>query len=115
MKNSKFGRKAEEAVAKALRTQGAEVDLYPGSRGPGGTDFKACWPTGTCWYGQVKATRVSSCGGPAWPAPKEIGRLKQRATKNGGTAVVVQVEGTTVVYRSAKDGGVLRPPVSRKS
>ena len=113
MKNSKFGRKAEEAVAKALRGKGAEVELFPGSRGPGASDFKACWPTGTCWFGQVKASRASTKSGPAWPTKDEIRRLRQHASRKNGTAVIVLVEGSDAFCRSAKDGRIIHPPKNR--
>jgi len=42
MNRSRYGRKAEERVAKALRSRGAKVKVSPGSRGA--ADMKAIFP-----------------------------------------------------------------------
>ena len=42
MNRSRYGRKAEERVAKALRSRGAKVKVSPGNRGA--ADMKAIFP-----------------------------------------------------------------------
>ena len=111
MKNSRFGKKAEEKIARSLRGRGASVKHYEDSRGPGATDVEACWPkTGTCWFLQVKASRTTTEGDVAWPSADEINKLCRRAKRNNATAVVAQVEGGNIEYRSAQSGRRLPPP-----
>ncbi|TET42295.1 MAG: hypothetical protein E3J66_03860, partial [Dehalococcoidia bacterium] len=69
MKNTYYGRRQEEKVARQLRGHGAEVKLSPGSRGA--ADLKAKFPSGRSWNVQVKSSRS---GTPASPSAKELGR-----------------------------------------
>jgi len=103
-----YGRTKEELVARKLRGYGAKVDLMPGSRGP--YDLKAKFPTGTVWLIAVKATRK---GSPASPTAKELGRLKQSATKRKATAVIAYVSRNVVEFVSARDERKLTPPKCR--
>lgn len=103
--SSEKGREAEEKVARSLRGGGASVDLSPGSRGS--FDALAEFPGGTKWKIQVKS---SESGTPAPPSPKDLGRLKQSATKTNSTPVVAEVMPDGIEYYSARSGRRLRPP-----
>lgn len=100
-----YGRAKEQKVASSLRGKGASVSVSKGSKGA--ADLSAQFPSGTKWEVQVKATRS---GTASTPAPKDLGRLKQSATKKGATAVVAKVSRSGIEYESAKDGRVLSPP-----
>ena len=106
---SSYGRSKEQKVAKSLRGRGAKVDVSKGSRGA--ADLVAKFPSGTKWSVQVKATRS---GVAASPLPKDIGRLKQVATKSRSTAVVAKVSPKGVEYTSARSGRKLSPPSKSK-
>lgn len=81
-----YGRNQEEKVARLLRARGAKVEVAPGSKGA--TDLKTEFPSGTKWWLQVKATRGQK---PPSSSPKDLGRLKQSATKSGATPVIAEV------------------------
>lgn len=104
-----YGRKKEQKVARSLRSRGATVDLSKSSKGA--ADLVARFPSGTKWAVQVKSTRS---GKAASPDTREIGRLKQSATKSRATAVVAKVGPKGVEYSSARSGRKLTPPPSRK-
>jgi Holliday junction resolvase-like predicted endonuclease len=104
-----YGRKKEQKVARSLRSRGAKVDLSKSSKGA--TDLVAKFPTGTKWAVQVKSIRS---GKAASPTSKELGRLKQSATKTKATPVVAKVSQNGVDYSSARSGRKLAPPPSRK-
>lgn len=105
----KYGRKKEEKVAKSLRGRGAKVEVSKGSKGA--ADLEVKFSTGTKWKVQVKSTRS---GTAASPSRKDVGRLKQSATKSGATAVVAKVSPKGVEYTSARDGRKLNPPKRKK-
>lgn len=106
---SSYGRAKEQKVAKSLQNRGAKVKVSKGSRG--GADLIARFPSGTKWSVQVKATRS---GTAASPSAKDIGRLKQVATKSRSTAVVAKVSPKGVEYTSARSGRKLAPPSKSK-
>lgn len=101
----RYGRQAEERVARQLRGLGASVELSPGSRGP--ADLVASFPTGTGWAVQVKASRGCE---PAAPARQELANLKRSATATGRTAVVANVTPEGIEFRSARNNRRLTPP-----
>ena len=107
-KNYKYGRDKEKQVAATLRSRGASVELSPGSKGA--ADLKAVFPTGTKWNVQVKSTRS---GEVRSPTTKEVGRLKQGATKTSATAVIAKVTPEGIEYKSARTGRTLTPPKKR--
>jgi len=107
---SKYGRIKEEKVANILRRRGASVHRSPGSRGA--ADLKAEFPSGTRWNIQVKSSRTST---PPTPSSKDLGRLKQGATKNNATSVIADVTPKGVSFRSARSNRTLTPPKARKS
>ena len=98
-----LGREQEEKVARSLRARGAKVSLSPGSRGA--ADLTAEFPTKT-WKVQVKASEGDA---PASPSPKDLGRLKQSATKTGAIPVVAKVTPAGIKYTSARSGRLLKP------
>jgi hypothetical protein len=101
----KFGRLKEEKVAKKLRDKGARVQLNEGSKGA--EDGIAKWPSGKTWLWQSKATRN---GKPKSLTKKEIGRLKQKATKKNATPVIAEVFGDNKIkFKSARNGRELKP------
>lgn len=100
----RFGRSQETRVARSLRGKGATVKLSPGSRGA--ADVSAKFPSGRTWKIQVKATRGSS---PASPARRDLGRLKQSASRSGATPVVAKVTPKSISYKSARSGKKLNP------
>jgi len=100
-----YGRTKEELVARKLRGYGAKVDLMPGSRGA--YDLEVVFPGGTKWIVEVKCTRS---GKPASLTSRELGRLKQTATKRGSTAVIAHVVRKSVEFHSARDRRKLNPP-----
>lgn len=106
----KYGREKEEKVARSLRGGGATVEISPGSRGA--ADLVATFPSGKKWYIQVKATRS---GEAASPSKRDMGRLKQSATKGKATPVVAKVSPKGIRYESARSGRKLSPNSSRKS
>ena len=108
--NYDFGREQEERIARSLRPRGAKVSLSPGSKGA--ADLTAEFPSGTTWKIQSKASRK---GQPALPSPKDMGRLKQSATKSGATPVVAEVTPESITYRSARTGRKLNPPARKRS
>jgi len=102
---SRFGTKGEQKVAQSLRYRGASVERSPGSKGA--SDLKAKFPSGTKWNVQVKTTRS---GNAASPGSKDLGRLKQSATKEGATPVVAKVSPKGIEFESARSGKTLTPP-----
>jgi len=102
----KYGRGKEIKTARSLRARGASVKVSKGSRGA--ADLRAKFPTGAKWNVQVKSSRK---GTPASPSPKDLGRLKQGATKSRATPVVAKVTPRGTEYRSARSGKKLRPPL----
>lgn len=103
------GRDKEIKVARSLRARGASVKVSKGSKGA--ADLRVKFSTGTKWNIQVKS---SSKGVPASPSAKDLGRLKQGATKSGATPVVTKVTPKGIQYISARSGRKLTPP-SRKN
>ena len=103
-----FGVAQEAKVARALQAKGATVHRSPGSRGA--ADLSARFPSGTKWKVQVKA---SSQGRPASPSKRDLGRLKQVATKSHATPVVAKVTPKKTSYSSARSGRPLKPPTRR--
>ena len=99
-----FGRQQEHRVARSLRTKGAKVTLNQGSRWA--ADLTAEFPSGKTWKVQFKASEGST---PASPYSKELGRLKQSATKSDATPVVAKVTPECIGYSSARSGKKLRP------
>jgi len=108
MNQSKYGRKAEEKVARALRSRGAKVKVSPGSRGA--ADMKAIFPTGTKWNVQVKASRSKD---PRGLSKQEVARLKKSAARDRATPVIALVFGEKTEYRSARSGRKLSPSKKR--
>ncbi len=106
----KYGRDKEIKVARSLRGKGASVKVSKGSKGA--ADLKAEFPTGTKWNIQVKSSRK---GTPSSPSVKDLGRLKQGATKSGATPVVVKVTPKGKEYTSARSGRKLNPPSRKKT
>jgi len=107
--NYEYGRNQEEKVARSLRGKGANVKVSPGSKGA--ADIEAKFPTGTKWKIQVKSTRG---GEPASPNSKDLGRLKQSATKSGATPVIAKVTRGKITFESARSGKILTPPKRKK-
>jgi len=104
----RYGRNAEERVARQLRARGASVALSPGSKGP--KDLVASFPTGTKWAVQVKASRA---GTPAEPSRQEMANLKRSASATGCTPVITSVTPGRVEFRSARSNRRLDPPKRR--
>lgn len=105
-----FGRKQEGKIARSLRGRGAKVTLSPGSKGA--ADLTAEFPTGTKWKIQSKASQK---GIPSSPSRKDLGRLKQSATKSKATPVIAKVTPEDIKYTSARSGKKLEPPTKKKS
>ncbi len=105
----KYGREKEQKVAKSLRSKGAKVEVSEGSKGA--ADLIATFPSGTKWEVQVKSTRSGTASSPS---PKDLGRLKQTATKSKGTPVVAKVSPEGIEYESARSGRKLTPPKPKK-
>jgi len=105
----KYGRGKEQKVAQSLRSKGAKVEVSKGSKGA--ADLIAKFPSGTKWDVQVKATRS---GTAASASVKDVGRLKQMATKSKSTPVVAKVSPKGIEYESARSGRALTPPKSKK-
>jgi Holliday junction resolvase len=101
----KYGRDKEQKVARSLRGRGAKVDISPGSKGA--ADLDVTHKTGTKWKVQVKSARS---GEPAQPTAKDLGRLKQSATKSKATPVVAKVTRKGIEFQSARTGRILNPP-----
>jgi len=108
-KNYKYGRDKEQKVARALRNRGASVKISPGSKGA--ADLKVVFPSGTKWDVQVKSTRS---GKAVSPTPKEVGRLKQGATKSSATPVIAKVTPRGIEYKSARSSKTLTPQKRKK-
>lgn len=104
-----YGREKELKVARSLRAKGASVKVSKGSKGA--ADLKATLSTGKKWNIQVKATRK---GTPASPSARDLGRLKQSATKSGATPVVAKVSRGKVTYSSALSQRNLKPPQRKR-
>lgn len=102
---SKYGTRKEQKVAQLLRNKGAKVERSSGSRGA--ADLKAQWPTGRKWHIQVKSSRRNK---PASPSPKDLGRLKQSATKTKATPVIAKVTPQKIEFHSARNGRLLKLP-----
>ena len=105
----KYGRDKEQKIARSLRARGVSVKVSKGSKGA--SDLKATFSTGRKWNIQVKSTRK---GTPASPSTRDLGRLKQSATKSGATPVVAKVSRGRVSFSSARSGRKLTPS-TRKS
>lgn len=103
------GRDKEIKLARSLRGKGASVKVSKGSKGA--ADLRVTFPTGTKWNIQVKSSRK---GAPVSPSAKDLGRLKQGATKTGATPVVSKVTPKGVEYISARSGRKLTPPPRKK-
>ena len=104
MKNSRYGSRQEQKVARQLRGHGAKVSTSPGSRGA--ADLKARFPSGKSWNVQVKSSRS---GTPASPSARDLGRLKISASRDSATPVVVKVTPKGTSYRSGRSGRKLSP------
>jgi len=104
MKNSRYGRRKEQKVARQLRGHGAKASLSPGSRGA--ADIKAKFPSGRTWNVQVKSSRS---GAAASPSAHEIRRLKISASRSHATPVVAKVTTRGISYTSARSGRKLSP------
>jgi len=104
-----YGRAKEKKVAQLLRTKGASVKVSKSSRGA--PDLKVTFSTGTKWNIQVKSSRK---GVPASPSAKDLGRLKQGATKTRATPVISKVTPEGIQYTSARSGRKLTPPPRKK-
>lgn len=104
-----YGRDKELKVAHSLRARGASVKVSKGSKGA--ADLKATLSTGRKWNIQVKSSRR---GTPASPSVKDLGRLKQSATKSGATPVVAKVSRGKVTYRSARSDRTIKPPQRKR-
>ena len=98
-----YGRTKEQRVAQHLRNKGASVKLSKGSKGA--ADLHVKFSTGTKWEVQVKSSRSSEV---AMPSPKDLGRIKQSATKKRATPVIAQVTPKGVVFKSARSGRTLK-------
>lgn len=108
-KQAIYGSKKEDKVAQALRSRGAKVKKSPGSKGA--ADLKVTFRSGTKWFVQVKSSRT---GTPKSPSPRDLGRLKQSATKSRATGVVAKVSPKGIKYSSAKTGRKLAPPPRKR-
>ena len=104
-----YGRAKEKKVAQLLRNKGADVKVSKSSKGA--ADLRVKFSTGTKWDIQVKSSRR---GTPISPSAKELGRLKQGATKSGATPVVAKVTPKGIHYTSAKSGRKLTPPPRKR-
>jgi Holliday junction resolvase len=106
----RYGREKERKVAQLLRRKGAHVEFAAASKGA--ADLVVKFSTGTRWHIQVKSSRSDAAAGPS---TKDLGRLKQSATKNNATAVVAKVTPKGIVYESARTGRKLAPPARKRS
>ena len=106
----KYGVDKEIEVARSLRGRGASVKTSKGSRGA--ADLRVKFSTGTKWNIQVKSSRK---GTPASPSVKDLGRLKQGATKTRATPVISKVTPKGIEYISARSGRKLTPPPRKKN
>jgi Holliday junction resolvase len=97
MNNYAYGRRKELKVARSLRGKGASVEISPGSKGAAG--LKAHFPNGKKLHIQVKATRGLT---PAVPSRKDVGRLKQSASRSGATPCIAKVSSKGITYESAR-------------
>ena len=100
-----YGREKELKIARSLRARGASVKVSKGSKGA--ADLKANFSNGKKWNIQVKSTRK---GTAASPSAKDLGRLKQSATKSHATPVIAKVSRGKVAYSSARSQKTLKPP-----
>ena len=103
------GRDAEIKLARSLRAKGASVKVSKGSRGA--ADLRIEFSTGTKWDIQVKSSRR---GVPASPSTKDLGRLKQGATKRDATSVIAKITPKGATFISARSGRKLTPPPRKK-
>ncbi len=99
-----YGRRKEHKVAKSLRGKGASVKVSPGSKGA--ADLKVSFSPTRKWNVQVKSSRGPS---PASPSTRDLGRLKQGASRSGATPVVAKVTPKGTTYKSARTGRKLKP------
>ncbi len=104
MKNYRYGRRSELKVAKSLRGKGASVKVSPGSRGA--ADLKAAFSPAKKWNVQVKSSRSNPA---ASPSKRDLGRLKQSASRSKATPVIAKVTPKGTVYKSARTGRTLKP------
>lgn len=109
MKNYNYGIRKEKEVAKTLRSKGASVKRSQASRGA--ADLTAHFPTGTKWKVQVKSSRKTEA---ASPSTRDLGRLKQSATKSKATPVVAKVTPKGTEYISTRSGKKLTPPKRKR-
>jgi len=105
----KYGRDMETKIARSLRARGASVKVSKASKGA--ADLRVEFSTGTKWDIQVKSSRM---GTPSSPSKRDMGRLKQGATKRGATSVVAKVTPKDTIFTSAKSGRKLTPPPRKK-
>jgi len=104
-----YGRDKELKVARSLRAKGASVKVSKGSKGA--TDLRVKFSTGTKWDIQVKSSRRGTL---VPPSTKDLGRLKQGATKRGATSVIARVTPKGTTFTSARSGRKLTPPPRKK-
>lgn len=104
-----YGRGKELKIARSLRAKGASVKVSKGSKSA--ADLRVKFSTGTKWYIQVKSSRR---GTPASLSTKDLGRLKQGATKTRATPVISKVTPKGIQYISARSGRKLTPPPRKK-
>ncbi len=106
---SEKGKDAEIRVARSFRAKGASVKVSKASRGA--ADLRVKFSTGTKWNVQVKSSRK---GAPASPSARDLGRLKQSATKSGATPVIAKVSRGKVTYSSARSQKTIKPPQRKR-
>jgi Holliday junction resolvase len=109
MKNYPYGIRKERQVAQKLRNRGASVKRSSASRGS--ADLHVKFSTGTKWKVQVKSSRSKT---PQSPSRRDLGRLKQSATKNRATPVIAKVSSKGIKFHSARDGRTLNPPRKKR-
>jgi len=105
----RYGRDKEKKVAQLLRSKGASVRTSPASRSA--ADLTVTFATGTKWHVQVKSSRGTKA---AALSRKDLGRLKQSATKRRATPVIAKATARGVEYRSARSGRKLTPPPRKR-
>ena len=64
------------------------------------------------WKIQVKSSRTRT---PSSPNKKDLGRLKQSATKTRSTPVIASVTTNGIEYKSARSGRKLNPIKKKRS
>jgi Holliday junction resolvase len=109
MKNYNYGIRKEKEVAQDLRNKKASVIRSCASRGS--ADLTAKFKSGKKWKVQVKSSRSTT---PPSPSRRDVGRLKQSATKSGATPVIAKVTPKRIEYFSARSGQRLSPSSQKK-